>query len=157
MSRKRTKFHVNTPLTVLVLVFVVMWLLSFSMYHQVTSVFVTQLMYHICRKSALRWTDTPGQCSYYSHIYKSKWVHNHTLQTNPRNCEEKALKSHRTTTATRHQEDKQRKATSSLFPIKVIAKLERTQSIAQQNIEQTQSPNDGSNINNRSTTTEPPF
>ena len=35
-----------------------------------------------------------------------------------------ARKSH--TTTTRHQEDKQSKATSSLFPIKIIAKLEWT-------------------------------
>ena len=41
-------------------------------------------------------------------------------------------KSH--TTITRHQEDKQSEATSSLFPIKMIAKLELTQSNARQNI-----------------------
>ena len=40
----------------------------------------------------------------------------------------------RTTTITIHQEDKQSK-TSSLFPIMMIAKLEMTQSNAQQNIE----------------------
>ena len=40
----------------------------------------------------------------------------------------------------RHQEDKQSKATSSLFPIKLIAKLEWTQSYAEQNIEQLQNP-----------------
>ena len=34
-------------------------------------------------------------------------------------------------------EDKQSKATSSFFPIKMIAKQERTQSNAQQNTEQT--------------------
>ena len=38
------------------------------------------------------------------------------------------------TTVTRHQEDKQSRATSSLFPIEMIAKLEWTQSNAQQNI-----------------------
>ena len=43
-------------------------------------------------------------------------------------------KSHNT--IMRHQEDIQIKATSSLFPIKMIAKLEWTQSNAQQNIEQ---------------------
>ena len=37
-------------------------------------------------------------------------------------------------TITRHQEDKSSKATSSLFPIKMIAKLEWTQSNTQQNI-----------------------
>ena len=39
---------------------------------------------------------------------------------------------------TRHQEDKQSKATSSLFPIKMITKLEMTRSNVQQNMEQTQ-------------------
>ena len=57
----------------------------------------------------------------------------------------------------RHQEEKQSKATSSLFPIKVIAKLEWTQSNAQQNIEQLQKPTMRVTINNESTTTiEPP-
>ena len=42
--------------------------------------------------------------------------YNHKLQTNP-------WKSW--TTIKKHQEDKQSKATSSLFPIKMIAKLER--------------------------------
>ena len=60
-------------------------------------------------------------------------------------------KSH--TTITSHQEDKQSKATSSLFPIKIIAKLEWTQSNAQQNIEQLQNPTMGATINNESTTT----
>ena len=40
------------------------------------------------------------------------------------------------TTLMRHQEDKRSKATSSLFSIKMIAKLEWTKSNAQQNIEQ---------------------
>ena len=56
----------------------------------------------------------------------------------------------------RHQEDKQSKATSSLFPIEMIAKLQWTQSNAQQNIEQLQNPTMGVTINNKSTTTEPP-
>ena len=59
--------------------------------------------------------------------------HNHALQTIPRHHGT----SHRTITITRHQEDNQSKATSSLFPIKMIAKLEMTQSNAQQNMEQT--------------------
>ena len=63
-------------------------------------------------------------------------------------------KSH--TSITRHQEDKQSKATSSLFPIWMIAKLEWTQSNAQQNIEQLQNPTMGVTINNESTTIEPP-
>ena len=57
--------------------------------------------------------------------------------------------------ATRHQEYKQSDSTCSLFPIKMIAKLERTQSTAQQNMEQTQNPHNGSNnkeqINNNRT------
>ena len=50
--------------------------------------------------------------------------------------------------ATRHQEDKQSKTTSSLFPVKMIAKLERTHSNVQQNMEQTQNPTMGATINN---------
>ena len=64
--------------------------------------------------------------------------------------------SRENTTITRHQEDKQSKATSSLFPIEMIAKLEWTQSNAQQNIEQLQNPSMAETINNESTTTEPP-
>ena len=64
------------------------------------------------------------------------------------------MKSH--TTITRHQEDKQSKATNSLFPIKMIAKLEWTQRNAQQNIEQLQNPTMEVTINNEPTTTEPP-
>ena len=68
-----------------------------------------------------------------------------------------AESEHRTTIATRHQEDKQSNATSYLFPIKMIAKLERTQINAQQSLEQTQSPTMRATINNESaTTTEPP-
>ena len=62
----------------------------------------------------------------------------------------------RATQQSRHQEDKQRKPTSSLFPIKMIAKLEWTQINVQQNIEQVQTPTMGVTINNKSTTTEPP-
>ena len=68
--------------------------------------------------------------------------HNHKLQTNPR---------HRA----RHQDDILSKATSSLFPIKIIAKLERTLSDVKQNIEQLQNPTMGVAIDNKSTTTEP--
>ena len=52
-------------------------------------------------------------------------------------------RGHRTITVTRRQEDKQSKATSSLFLIKLIAKLAMTLSTTQQNIEQTQSPTRG--------------
>ena len=55
-----------------------------------------------------------------------------------------------------HQEDKQNKATSSLFPIGMIAKLEWTLSNPLQNIEQLKNPNMGVTINNESTITEPP-
>ena len=60
------------------------------------------------------------------------------------------------TTITRHEKDKQGKTTSSLFPIKMIAKLEWTQSNAQQNKEQLQNRTMGVPINNESTTAEPP-
>ena len=64
------------------------------------------------------------------------------------------MKSHATNT--RHQEDEQSKATSSLFPIEMIAKLECTQSNAQQIIEQLKNPTMGVTMTNESTTTEPP-
>ena len=54
-------------------------------------------------------------------------------------------KSHRAITVTRHQEDKQSKSNSSLFLMKVIAKLERIQNTTQQNMEQTQNPHNESN------------
>ena len=57
--------------------------------------------------------------------------HNHTLQTNTQ---------HRTIAVTRHQKDKQSKATNFLLSIKMIAKLKRTQINAQQNMEQTRNP-----------------
>ena len=60
------------------------------------------------------------------------------------------------TTITRHQEDKLSRASSFLYPIKMIAKLERTLSTIQQNIEQLQTTTMGETINNKSTTTEPP-
>ena len=77
--------------------------------------------------------------------------HTHKLQTNTwhRGI---AKKSH--TTITRN--DKQSKATSSLFPIEMIAKLEWTQRNAHQNKEQLQNPTMGVRINNESITTEPP-
>ena len=51
---------------------------------------------------------------------------------------------------------RQSKATNSLFPIKMIAKLERTQSNAQLNMEQTQNHKMGATVNNESTKTESP-
>ena len=56
---------------------------------------------------------------------------------------------------TRHQEDKS-KATSSLLPIKMVAIPEWTQSNAQKNTEQLQTPTMRATINKKSTTTEPP-
>ena len=53
--------------------------------------------------------------------------HNHKLQTNPWHREEEPHNNHETPGS---------KATSSLFPIKMIAKLEATQSNVQRNIEQ---------------------
>ena len=51
--------------------------------------------------------------------------------------------------------NKAKQPTSSLFPYKMIAKLEWTQSNAQQYIEQLQNPTIGVTINNESTTTDP--
>ena len=84
--------------------------------------------------------DVPKVSKIVSMIRKT---HNHKLQTK--------RKVH--TTITRHQEDKQSKAASSLFAVKIIAKLEWTQSNTQQNIEQLQNPIMGATINNESTTT----
>ena len=72
--------------------------------------------------------------------------HYHKLQTTPCHREEQPHNNHETI-----QEDKQCKATSSLFPIKMIAKLEWTQSNAQQNIEQLQNPTTDVTIKNDST------
>ena len=80
-----------------------------------------------------------------------KKYHNYKLQTNPWNHEKEPHNNHE------HPEDKQSKATSSLFPIKIIAKIEWTQSIVEQHIKQLQNATmEGVAINNESTTTEPP-
>ena len=85
----------------------------------------------------------------------SKWVWSgNTTITNRRQPCGTARKSR--STITRHHEDNLSKATSSLFPIKMIAILKRTQSNVQQNIEQLQTPTMGVTINKTSTTTEPP-
>ena len=84
----------------------------------------------------------------------SKWVWSgNTTITNCRQPRGTTRKSR--STITRHQEDKLSKATSSLFPIKMIAILEWTLSNEQQNIEQLQTPTMGVTINKKSTTTEP--
>ena len=58
-------------------------------------------------------------------------------------------------TFTRHHKDKLINTPSSLFPIKMIAKSEWTQSNAQHNKEQLQNPTIGETINKESTTKEP--
>ena len=75
--------------------------------------------------------------------------HNHKLQTNPWRREEEPHNNYETP-------GRQSKATSSLFSIKMIAKLEWKLSNAQQNIEQLQNPTMGVTIIDESTTTEPP-
>ena len=60
------------------------------------------------------------------------------------------------TKITRHQEDQLSKATSSLFPTEMIAKLEWTQNNAQQNIDQLETPTMEVTFNNESITTESP-
>ena len=59
--------------------------------------------------------------------------HDHKLQTNPWHRKKEPRNNHETPGS-----QKKSKTTSSFFPIKMIAKLERTQSIAQQNIEKFQ-------------------
>ena len=64
----------------------------------------------------------------------SKWVWSrNTTITQRRPTHGTVRKSHRTFTVTRHQYDNNSKATSSLFLFKMITKLKRTQSNAQQN------------------------
>ena len=59
--------------------------------------------------------------------------HNHTLQTNPLHHEEKP----QNTNIHKNEEDNSSKATSVLFLVKMIAKLERKQRYAYQNKDQT--------------------
>ena len=78
--------------------------------------------------------------------------HNDKLQTNPWHREEESHNNKET-------QGRQAKQSNqlSLFPIKMIAKLEWTQSNAQQNIEQLQNPTMGESIINESTKIEPPL
>ena len=76
--------------------------------------------------------------------------HNHKPQTTPRHREEERLNHHET--PGRHI----KQINQSLFPIKMIAILEWTQSNVQQNIDKLQTPTMGVTINKKSTTTEPP-
>ena len=76
--------------------------------------------------------------------------HNHKLQINLWHHEEESHSNHETPGR------QLSKATRSVFPIKMISKLEWTQSNAEQNIEQLQNPTMGEIINNESTTEPPP-
>ena len=78
--------------------------------------------------------------------YDQKITHSHAADQHTAPCGK----------ATRHQEDKQSKATRSLFPIKRIAKLEGTHSNVQQNMKRTQNLTKGATVSNESTATEPP-
>ena len=73
-------------------------------------------------------------CSKIVSEYVSKY-HNHKLQVNPWHREEEPHYNHETPGRQTLQSNQ-----LSLFPIKMIAKLEWTQSIAQQNIEKVQNP-----------------
>ena len=75
----------------------------------------SQLNYNFFQAQMIHFTKTVNMISKY---------HNYKRQTNPW-----------------HQEDKQSKATNSLFPLEMIAKLQWTQSYVQQNIEQLQNLN----------------
>ena len=88
----------------------------------------------------------------------SEYDQENTTITNCRQTHGTARKSH--TAITRHQEDKLSKITSSLFPIKIFAKIEGSYSNVHQNIKELQTPtmgiNNKSTINNKSRTTETP-
>ena len=74
-----------------------------------------------------------------------------TLQTNPWHSGDELHKIHKTPGR------QLSKSSSSLFPIKIIIKLEKTHINVQLKIEQTQNPTMGATINNESTTTDPPL
>ena len=84
--------------------------------------------------------------SYKNHVSMIRKYHNHTNST---------LRISHSHNSHRAQEEKQSKATSSLFPIKIIAKLLRTKSNAQQNMD-TRDHRMGATINNESPKIEPP-
>ena len=77
--------------------------------------------------------------------------HNNKLQTNSWHGEEALHNNHKTPKRQTKQSHQ-----LSLFPIKMIAKLEGTLSNVQQSIEKLQATTIGVTINNKSTTTEPP-
>ena len=78
--------------------------------------------------------------------------HNHKLQTNPWHREEGPRNNHEIP----GRPPKQSNAINSLYPIEMIAKLEQTQSNAQQNIRTIRRAITESHNNNKSTTTELP-
>ena len=88
-------------------------------------------------------------CAFYMHAHQNLMgikARNSEYDQKITNCRQiRGITRMSHTTITKHQEDKQSKATSSLFPIKMIAKW--TQSYAQQNIEQLQNPTIGVTIN----------
>ena len=71
--------------------------------------------------------------------------HNYKLQTDPLHPEGEPHNNHKTPGRQTKQE------TNSLFPIKMIAKLEKTLRNVQQNIEQLQKPTMGVTINKSTT------
>ena len=83
--------------------------------------------------------------SYKKHVSMIRKFHNHTNST---------LRNITDITVTRHWEDRQSKGTSSLIPIKMIAKQLRTQSNAQQSMD-TRGHRMGATINNKSAKIEP--
>ena len=84
----------------------------------------------------------------YEKMYVSmiRKYHNHTLQTNPRHREDKLHKIHKT------PGEQLSKATSSLFPIKMITQLKSIHRNVKLIMEQTQNPTIGATINNNRTT-----
>ena len=97
--------------------------------------------------NAFKWGKN-WKCSFSITVKNSKWVWSgNTTITNRRQPRGTARKSR--STFTRHQEDKLSKATSSLFPIKMIAILEWTQNNVQQNTEQLKTPTMGVTINKK--------
>ena len=62
--------------------------------------------------------------TYIQNVSMTRKYHNHTPKTNPRHREEEPQNTHSNKTSIRQQ----KKATSSLYLVKIITKLERTQS-----------------------------
>ena len=79
---------------------------------------------------------------HYPQKKQSMWSENTTI-TNGRPTHDTVRKSHRTLTVTRHQEYSQSKETNSLFPIKMITKLDGHK--VMNNKTRTKHTNNGSN------------